>query len=88
MAQYINTSPGAGRTTEELLPFIYVKVFLRDKDGKEDYFTTPIRLTEESAYNYYVGQWWNRGIEDDYFMLCYKIEILHPEKPVNTEEPK
>lgn len=35
---------------EELLPFIYVKVFLRDKQGKEDYFTTPIRLTEEEAH--------------------------------------
>lgn len=72
----------------ELLPFIYVKVFLRDKQGKEDYFTTPIRLTEDEVHKYYVGRWWNMGIEDDYLMLCYKIEILHPEESENNEESK
>lgn len=66
-----------GIRNDEFLPFINVKVFLKDKDGKEDHFTTPIRLTEEGARRYYVGRWLNMGIEDDYMMKCYKIEIIH-----------
>ena len=62
---------------DELLPFISVKVFLKDKEGKEDHFTTPIRLTKEGAHRYYIGRWLNMGIEEDYMMKCYRIEILH-----------
>lgn len=60
-----------GRTT--------VKVFLKGKDREDDFFVTPINLTPAEAKDYYLGKWWNMGIETDKMMLCHKVEILKEE---------
>lgn len=52
-----------------------VKVYLRDRQGAEDSFTTPINLSPEAAREYYLGKWFNMGCEGDYMMTCYKVEI-------------
>ncbi|MCE8595741.1 hypothetical protein K0F38_18365 [Bacteroides fragilis] len=65
---------------EKLIDWTTVKVYLRDEQGNEDYFITPIRLTEEDARCYYLNHWWNMGIEYDHMMLCYKVEIIKGDK--------
>lgn len=61
---------------EKLIDWVTVKVYLRDEQGNEDYFVTPIRLSEEDAHRYYLNHWWNIGIEYDHMMLCYKVETI------------
>lgn len=56
-----------------------VKVYLKDKDGKKDSFVTPINLPEDEAHQYYIGKWWNMGIEGDYMMKCYMVETIKVE---------
>lgn len=56
-----------------------VKVYLKDKDGKKDSFVTPINLPEDEAHQYYIGKWWNMGIEGDYMMKCYAVETIKVE---------
>lgn len=53
-----------------------VKVYLRDRQGMEDSFTTPINLSPEAAREYYLGKWFNMGCEGDHMMKCYKAEIM------------
>lgn len=53
-----------------------VKVYLRDRQGMEDSFTTPINLSPEAAREYYLGKWFNMGCEGDHMMKCYKVEIM------------
>lgn len=53
-----------------------VKVYLRDRQGIEDSFTTPINLSPEAAREYYLGKWFNMGCEGDHMMKCYKVEIM------------
>lgn len=69
---------------EQLIDWVTVKVYLRDEQGNEDYFITPIRLSEEDAHQYYLNNWWNMGIEYDHMMLCYKVETIKGGK--NNEE--
>ena len=57
-----------------------VKVYLRGKDGAIDSFVTPINLPERDARDYYIGKWWNMGVDDDKMMKCYKVDILKTEK--------
>ena len=57
-----------------------VKVYLRGKDGAIDSFVTPINLSEKEARDYYLGKWWNMGVEDDKMMKCCKVDILGTEK--------
>lgn len=52
-----------------------VKVHLRDKNGIEDSFVTPINLSPDEARAYYLGKRFNMGREGDYMMTCYKVEI-------------
>lgn len=52
-----------------------VKVYLRDRQGAEDSFTTPINLSPAEARAYYLGKWFNMGCEGDHMMKCYKVEI-------------
>ena len=49
------------------------------KDGKKDSFVTPINLPEDEAHQYYIGKWWNMGIEGDYMMKCYAVETIKVE---------
>lgn len=56
-----------------------VKVYLKDKDGKKNSFVTPINLPEDEAHQYYIGKWWNMGIESDYMMKCYAVETIKVE---------
>lgn len=53
-----------------------VKVYLRDKQGNEDWFVTPINLSEQEAHKYYLGNIFNMGCETDHMMKCYKVEII------------
>ncbi len=53
-----------------------VKVYLRDGQGNEDHFTTPINLSEEEARKYYLGNTFNMGCETDHMMKCWKVEVL------------
>lgn len=53
-----------------------VKVYLRDEQGNEDHFTTPINLSEQEAHKYYLGNVFNMGIETDHMMKCYKVETI------------
>ena len=57
-----------------------VKVYLRGKSGDLDSFITPINLSEKDARDYYIGKWWNMGIETDKMMKCYKVDILKTNK--------
>lgn len=50
-----------------------VKVYLRDEQGNEDYFITPINLSEQEAHKYYLGNIFNMGCETDHMMKCYKV---------------
>lgn len=56
-----------------------VKVYLRGKDGELNSFITSINLSGKDARDYYIGKWWNMGIETDKMMKCYKLEILKSE---------
>ena len=57
-----------------------VKVHLRDKNGIEDSFMTPINLSPAEARAYYLGKWLNIGKgEEDYMMKCYKVSIIKSE---------
>lgn len=57
-----------------------VKVYLRDRQGAEDSFTTPINLSPAEARAYYLGKWLNIGKgEEDYMMKCYKVSIIKSE---------
>ena len=53
-----------------------VKVFLRDKAGNLDSFTTTINLPEQESHAYYLGRSWNMGVEGDRMMECYKVETV------------
>lgn len=53
-----------------------VKVYLKDKQGNEDHFVTPINLSEQEAHRYYLGNTFNMGRETDHMMECYKVETL------------
>jgi len=53
-----------------------VKVYLKGKNGEKDNFTTPINLSENDAHNYYIGKWWNMGVEHDNMMKCYMVETI------------
>jgi hypothetical protein len=57
-----------------------VKVYLRGKNGDLDSFITPINLSEKDDRDYYIGKWWNMGIETDKMMKCYKVDILKTNK--------
>lgn len=57
-----------------------VKVYLRDKQGNEDWFVTPINLPEQEAHENYIGKWINMGRETDHMMKCYKVETIKVEK--------
>lgn len=41
-----------------------VKVYLRDEQGNEDYFITPINLSEQEAHKYYLGNIFNMGVRN------------------------
>lgn len=62
-----------------------IQVYLRDKGGNEDYFITPINLPVAEAINYYLGKWWNMGIEDDKMMQCYDYRICDTPREVIAE---
>lgn len=53
-----------------------VKVYLKDEQGNEDWFVTPINLSEQEAHKYYLGNTFNMGCETDHMMKCYKVEII------------
>lgn len=53
-----------------------VKVYLKDEQGNEDYFITPINLSEQEAHKYYLGNIFNMGGETDHMMKCYKVETI------------
>lgn len=53
-----------------------VKVYLRDEQGNEDWFVTPINLSEQEVRKYYLGNIFNMGCETDHMMTCYKVEII------------
>lgn len=53
-----------------------VKVYLRDEQGNEDWFVTPINLSEQEAHKYYLGNTFNMRHETDHMMKCYKVEII------------
>jgi hypothetical protein len=53
-----------------------VKVYLKGKDGEEGGFITTINLSEEKAHKYYLGKWWNMGIETDKMMKCYMVDTI------------
>lgn len=57
-----------------------VKVYLKDKQGNEDWFVTPINLPEQEAHENYIGKWLNIGRETDHMMKCWKVETLRAEK--------
>ena len=59
------------------MPQTIVKVYLRGRGGDLDSFITSINLSEKDARCYYVGKWWNMGVEGDKMMKCYKVEILN-----------
>lgn len=50
-----------------------VKVYLKDEQGSEDWFVTPINLSEQEAHKYYL---FNMGRETDHMMKCYKVETI------------
>lgn len=53
-----------------------VKVYLKDDQGNEDWFITPINLSFEEAEKYYLGNTFNMGRETDHMMMCYKVETI------------
>jgi len=53
-----------------------VKVYLKDEQGNEDWFVTPINLSEQEAHRYYLGNIFNMGLETDHMMKCYKVETI------------
>nr|DAH25963.1 MAG TPA: hypothetical protein [Caudoviricetes sp.] len=53
-----------------------VKVYLRDEQGNEDWFVTPINLSEREAHKYYLVNTFNMGRETDHMMTCYKVETI------------
>ena len=55
---------------------IYVKVVIEDSRFS---FTTAINATLEEATEYYVGQTFNFGIEDDKLLKCVALELVATE---------
>lgn len=53
-----------------------VKVHLKDKQGNEDRFVTPINLSGQEAHKYYPGNIFNMGCETDHMMKCYKVGTI------------
>ena len=67
-------------STSIIIARTVVKVYLTGREGDLDSFVTPINLSEKEARNYYLGKWFNMGIETDKMMKCYKVDILETNK--------
>jgi len=61
-----------------------LKVYL-ERGEEKDYFFTFINLPKEEAIKYYLCKWLNIGRgEHDYYMRCYKVDILKEEEFKNV----